>query len=83
MWTKLSLALVFGAAVIVPLAGCHDVPGHPGVRNTMGSYGTDVSAAPDMPIGSIGPTRARCLQKLRAVLAEIDAELVPASVATG
>ena len=26
----------------------------------------------DMPIGSIGPTRARCLVKLRAILAEID-----------
>lgn len=28
----------------------------------------------DMPIGSIGPTRARCLAKLRVILAEIDAE---------
>ena len=52
MWTKLSLALVLGAAVIVPLAGCHDVPGHKGIRNTMGSYGTDVSAAPDTTIAA-------------------------------
>ena len=28
----------------------------------------------DMPVGSIGPTRARCLVKLRVILAEIDAE---------
>lgn len=30
----------------------------------------EVSAALDMPIGSIGPTRARCLARLRALLAE-------------
>lgn len=30
---------------------------------------TEVAAALDMPIGSIGPTRARCLDKLRRVLA--------------
>jgi RNA polymerase sigma factor (sigma-70 family) len=30
----------------------------------------EVSAALDMPIGSIGPTRARCLEKLRKLLAE-------------
>ena len=29
----------------------------------------DVAEALDMPIGSIGPTRARCLDKLRAFLA--------------
>lgn len=28
----------------------------------------EVSAALDMPIGSIGPTRARCLERLRAAL---------------
>ncbi len=28
----------------------------------------EVSAALDMPIGSIGPTRARCLEQLRALL---------------
>jgi RNA polymerase sigma factor (sigma-70 family) len=32
----------------------------------------DVSAALNMPIGSIGPTRARCLQQLRALLAQPD-----------
>jgi RNA polymerase sigma factor (sigma-70 family) len=31
----------------------------------------EVSAALDMPIGSIGPTRARCLSQLRARLAEV------------
>lgn len=30
----------------------------------------EVAAALDMPIGSIGPTRARCLQRLRLLLAE-------------
>lgn len=30
----------------------------------------EVSAALDMPIGSIGPTRARCLGKLREVLSD-------------
>ena len=29
---------------------------------------TDISAALDMPVGSIGPTRARCLQHLRREL---------------
>ena len=33
-----------------------------------------VSELMQMPIGSIGPTRARCLAKLRVILAEIDAE---------
>ena len=28
----------------------------------------DISAALDMPVGSIGPTRGRCLDKLRAEL---------------
>jgi len=28
----------------------------------------DISAALDMPVGSIGPTRARCLQHLRREL---------------
>jgi RNA polymerase sigma factor (sigma-70 family) len=32
----------------------------------------EVSAALDMPVGSIGPTRGRCLQKLRAVLGEAE-----------
>jgi RNA polymerase sigma factor (sigma-70 family) len=32
---------------------------------------TDVSAMLDMPIGSIGPTRARCLDKLRTALAHL------------
>ena len=31
----------------------------------------EVGAALDMPIGSIGPTRARCLDKLRQVLPEV------------
>ncbi len=30
----------------------------------------DVSASLDMPVGSIGPTRARCLERLRALLAD-------------
>lgn len=30
---------------------------------------SDVSAALDMPVGSIGPTRARCLEKVRVALA--------------
>jgi DNA-directed RNA polymerase specialized sigma24 family protein len=29
---------------------------------------TEVAAAMDMPVGSIGPTRARCLQRLRRLL---------------
>jgi hypothetical protein len=29
-----------------------------------------VSAAFDMPIGSIGPTRMRCLERLRKLVAE-------------
>lgn len=33
----------------------------------------DVAAALDMPIGSIGPTRARCLGKLRAIASAEDA----------
>jgi RNA polymerase sigma factor (sigma-70 family) len=32
----------------------------------------DISAALGMPVGSIGPTRARCLQRLRALLAQPD-----------
>ena len=28
----------------------------------------EVSAALDMPVGSIGPTRARCLKRLREIL---------------
>jgi RNA polymerase sigma factor (sigma-70 family) len=30
----------------------------------------DISAALDMPVGSIGPTRARCLDRLRSLLAD-------------
>ena len=30
---------------------------------------TDIARALDVPIGSIGPTRARCLAKLRLLLA--------------
>jgi DNA-directed RNA polymerase specialized sigma24 family protein len=30
----------------------------------------EVAAALDLPIGSIGPTRARCLERLRRELAE-------------
>jgi RNA polymerase sigma factor (sigma-70 family) len=30
----------------------------------------EISAALDMPVGSIGPTRARCLAKLRQLMAE-------------
>ena len=30
----------------------------------------EISARLDMPVGSIGPTRARCLQRLRAALGE-------------
>jgi len=30
----------------------------------------EISARLDMPVGSIGPTRARCLERLRALLAE-------------
>ena len=32
----------------------------------------EMSAALDMPIGSIGPTRGRCLQRLRRLLAGVD-----------
>jgi len=32
----------------------------------------ELSERLDMPIGSIGPTRARCLAKLRTILAEMD-----------
>nr|WP_239029348.1 sigma-70 family RNA polymerase sigma factor [Pseudonocardia acidicola] len=32
----------------------------------------EVAAALDMPIGSIGPTRARCLERLRRLLATTD-----------
>lgn len=32
----------------------------------------DVAGALDMPVGSIGPTRARCLDRLRGVLAALD-----------
>jgi DNA-directed RNA polymerase specialized sigma24 family protein len=34
----------------------------------------DVAAALEMPVGSIGPTRARCLDRLRALLDEADAD---------
>jgi RNA polymerase sigma factor (sigma-70 family) len=37
---------------------------------TPSSY-TDIAAEFGMPVGSIGPTRARCLQQLRKLLAEI------------
>jgi DNA-directed RNA polymerase specialized sigma24 family protein len=30
----------------------------------------EVAAALDLPVGSIGPTRARCLQRLRQELGE-------------
>lgn len=33
---------------------------------------TDVSKKLNMPVGSIGPTRARCLEKLLAILKELD-----------
>lgn len=33
---------------------------------------SEIAAALDMPIGSIGPTRARCLRRLRTVLREAD-----------
>lgn len=33
----------------------------------------DVAGALDMPVGSIGPTRARCLDRLRRALASTDA----------
>ena len=32
----------------------------------------EVSAALDMPVGAIGPTRMRCLQKLRTLMAGVD-----------
>ncbi|MGN6242251.1 MAG: RNA polymerase sigma factor [Motilibacteraceae bacterium] len=38
----------------------------------------EVSAALDMPIGSIGPTRSRCFQHLRKALDAIGAEVVDA-----
>jgi RNA polymerase sigma factor (sigma-70 family) len=34
----------------------------------------EVAAALDMPVGSIGPTRARCLQRLRERLADLEPE---------
>jgi RNA polymerase sigma factor (sigma-70 family) len=34
----------------------------------------DVAAELDMPIGSIGPTRARCLEKLRSIMDELESE---------
>ena len=33
---------------------------------------TEVASTFDMPIGSIGPTRMRCLDRLRRILAESD-----------
>jgi RNA polymerase sigma factor (sigma-70 family) len=39
----------------------------------------DVSAALDMPIGSIGPTRGRCLQQLRERLTAVGAGTRPAT----
>ena len=39
---------------------------------------TDIAAMLGMAIGSIGPTRARCLQQLRAVLTEPGAQDCPA-----
>ncbi len=38
----------------------------------------EIAAMLDMAIGSIGPTRGRCLQQLRALLAEPDAQGRPA-----
>jgi hypothetical protein len=35
----------------------------------------EVAVALDMPIGSIGPTRARCLANLRRLVADADLEL--------
>jgi RNA polymerase sigma factor (sigma-70 family) len=35
---------------------------------------TEISAALDMPIGSIGPTRARCLERLRARCEQLSLE---------
>jgi DNA-directed RNA polymerase specialized sigma24 family protein len=35
----------------------------------------DVAAALDMPVGSIGPTRARCLATLRALAVDADIAL--------
>ena len=37
----------------------------------------DIAEQLNMPIGSIGPTRGRCLEELRRILAEM--ELAPAS----
>jgi DNA-directed RNA polymerase specialized sigma24 family protein len=34
----------------------------------------EISAALDMPVGSIGPTRARCLASLNAQLNQVSAE---------
>jgi DNA-directed RNA polymerase specialized sigma24 family protein len=31
----------------------------------------DISAALDMPVGSIGPTRGRCLERLRRAAANV------------
>lgn len=33
---------------------------------------TEVAAELGLPVGSVGPTRGRCLDKLRAILAELD-----------
>lgn len=55
MWTKFALALVLAgsaAVAIVPLAGCHDVPGHKGIRDNLGTYTVSVSAAPDTTIAA-------------------------------
>lgn len=35
---------------------------------------TDVSEKLDMPVGSIGPTRARCLEKLLLILKDLDCD---------
>lgn len=40
----------------------------------------DVSAAMDMPVGSIGPTRARCLARLRRELAAVGLDTESAGV---
>jgi hypothetical protein len=42
----------------------------------------DVSAALGMPVGSIGPTRGRCLDRLRALVAKAGLVVVGTQIET-
>ena len=52
---------------------CRKLLWHLYYDSTIPSY-ADIAEKMDMPIGSIGPLRARCLKKLRKILSEADIE---------